>query len=366
MSVSTIDLVADRLSNQRLSRTEFRTAVDVVAWHGAMQSQDYAGAKWAIGQRARRLADADIERAFNAGEILRTHVMRPTWHFVAPADIRWMLTLTAPRVHAVMAYYNRLHELDAKLLKRSRSVFEKSLREGSHLTRTELAGALSRAGIEASGARLGHIMMHAELEQVICSGPRRGKQFTYALLAERAPQAKVLEPDDALAALTSRYFASHGPATIRDFSWWSGLTTREVKRGIEIAKPALASETTDGCTYWFARSRPARRTEPAPVYLLPNYDEYGIAYKDREALVDATITRPASVAYGQVGYVELPHLLIVDGKWTGSWKQTVTATAVRVDVKPARPLTKDERRAVVAAADRYGEFLKVPATVAWR
>lgn len=365
MTAPALDLVADRLRNQRLSRTDFRTPVAVVTWHGAMQSQDYAGAKWAIAQRVRRLVDADVERAFNDGEILRTHVMRPTWHFVAPADIRWLLGLTAPRVHAVTAYYYRLHELDARLLKRTRAVLEKELRDGRYLTRTEIATAFARAGVEAASARLAHIVMHAELEQLICSGPRRGKQFTYALLAERAPQAKVLEADEALAELTSRYFASHGPATVRDFSWWSGLTTREVKRGLEIAKPALASEAMSGHTQWFVPGRSTRRAEPALIYLLPNYDEYGIAYKDREAMVDTDIPRPASVAYGQVGYVELPHLLIVRGKWAGSWKETLTTSAARVDVKPARVLTKIEQRAVAEAVARYGEFLKLPVTLAF-
>src|SRR5262245_53216938 len=177
-----IDLARERLRNQKLLQSEFRKADEAVAWLGAVQSQEYAGAKWALGQRAQGLTDPDVDEAFNRGTILRTHILRPTWHFVARADIRWLLALSAPRVHAVSAHYYRTMELDDKLFARSRKVFERALAGGKHLTRSELARRLEKAGILAKGPRLAFLMMHSELNAVICSGPRQGKQFTYALL----------------------------------------------------------------------------------------------------------------------------------------------------------------------------------------
>src|SRR5262245_24524323 len=167
--------------------------------------------------------DDSIDELFNEGKILRTHVMRPTWHFVMPEDIRWMLKLTAPRINAVSAYYFRKMELDQAVLARSNAAISKALR-GKHLTREELGQVLGRAKIDAKGLRLIYLMIRAELDAVICSGPLRGKQFTYALLDERVPKCRTLKRDEALAELTIRYFTSHGPALLRDFVWWSGLT----------------------------------------------------------------------------------------------------------------------------------------------
>ena len=230
-----IDLVRMRLRNQKLARSEFREPGDVVAWLGAAQAQDYPSAKWAIGMRANGITDADVERAFNEGTVLRTHFLRPTWHFVTPADIRWMLTLSGPRVHAVNASYYRKFGLDSATLARSRATLERALQSGTHLTRSELASALRRAGIAADGPRLAYLVMHAELDQVICSGARRGKQFTYALLDQRVQGVATVARDEALAELTRRYFSSRGPATLRDYVWWSGLTVRDARAGIEMA-----------------------------------------------------------------------------------------------------------------------------------
>ena len=247
VTAAAFHLVRERLRNQSLAVSRLRTPGEVVAWLGAAQAQDYAGAKWALGLRAKGLTDAAVEQAFDEGAILRTHILRPTWHFVAPADIRWMLALSAPRVHAVNAYAYRTFELDAAVLARSRAALERALAGGRQLTRLELAKVLQRAGVQADGPRLAHVMMHAELDAVICSGARRGKQFTYALLEERAPRAKVLPRDEALAELTRRYFASHGPATLRDYVWWSGLTARDARAG-------MADE--------LARSRPRSTVDP--------------------------------------------------------------------------------------------------------
>ena len=188
MNRTTVDLVRRRLANQNLAASSLRSPADVVAWFGAVQAQEYPAARWALGLRARELTDRLVAHAFDAGEILRTHAMRPTWHFVARDDIRWLQMLTGPRVQALNAYYARKNELDAKTVARSRAVIERALAGGHQRTRTELAAVLVKAGIRAEGQRLAYLMMSAELDQLICSGPRRGKQFTYALLEERAPK----------------------------------------------------------------------------------------------------------------------------------------------------------------------------------
>src|SRR5512133_2693861 len=179
----TLDILRYRLHNQFLSQTECTQPAQVVEQLGAVQSQDYAGAKWALAQRVQGpLTDTEIDKAFNEGQILRTHVMRPTWHFVAPADIRWLLMLTGPRVHQASAFMYRKLELDAAIIKKSYKVLEKALQGNKQLTRTELGTALEKAGIPtAEGQRLGYFMMSAELDGVICNGGRKGKQFTYAL-----------------------------------------------------------------------------------------------------------------------------------------------------------------------------------------
>ena len=189
-----------RLRNQRITRTSLGTAEQVVDWLGAVQAQEFEPATWALGLRMKGdPVRRDLEDAFEAGRILRTHVLRPTWHFVTQEAIRWLLELTAPCVHRRMAVYNRHLELDPKTMTRGAKIFERALRDRQFLTRIELGERLRRAGLEASGPRLAHLAMHAELEGVICSGPRRGKQFTYALVAERAPQARVLPRDEAVA-----------------------------------------------------------------------------------------------------------------------------------------------------------------------
>ena len=232
-----LDIIRQRLANQRLTGARFTRPEQVVSWFGAVQAQEYADSKWALSLRMRRTSDAAIERSLSSGAILRTHVLRPTWHFVAAADIRWMLELTGPRISARMAPYNRHLELDADVFRRSRSAIVRALRGGRHLTRQELKAVLLKSGIRADNVqRLAHLVMQAELDAVICSGARRGSQFTYALLDDRAPAVRTRRRDEALAELTRRYFRSHGPAQVTDFVWWSGLSTADARRGLEMVE----------------------------------------------------------------------------------------------------------------------------------
>ena len=350
-----------RLYNQRLPTAPFRTAAEVVRYLGAVQSQDYAGAKWALAQRMTDTSDTSLDKAFNDGSILRTHLMRPTWHFVAPEDIRWLLKLTAPRVHAVNAFMYRQSDMDAAIIKKSYTVLEKALRGHKQLTRTELGAALEKAGIVAEGVRLGYFMMSAELDGVICSGARRGRQFTYALLEERVPPVKSLTRDEALAELVKRYFSTRGPATLQDFTWWSGLTMVDAKHGIEMVKSGFDQKELDGQTYWFSTSGSNVSLQSPMVYLLPNYDEYFIGLKDRSAI--GLVMRDANI--GKDDPSVMAHLIILDGQVVGGWKRTLEKRKVIVELSPLTKLTKPEKKAVAEAADRFGKFLDLTVELKW-
>ena len=354
-----MDIAQSRLSNQLLGGKKMRTPGEVVEWLGAVQAQDFAAAKWAVGQRLQRGTDAEVEQAYNAGEILRTHAMRPTWHFLAPQDIRAVLALTAHRVLAGSAAMHRKLGLDARYLSRCHRVLVEALRGGQHLTRTELASRLAEKGIAAKGQRLAYILMNAEFEALICSGPRKGRQFTYALLEERVPRTHALPPEEALAKWTLRYFQSHGPAQPKDFAWWSGLTLLEAQRGLEMAKGRLVRETSDGKTYWRSpgRQKPEGGKPGAGVALLLSiYDEYTIAYRDRSAL---GAERPLErlIAMGNA----LTSVVVQDGLITGTWKRVLTKDQVEITVSPFRTPRQTEKEAIRAAASAYGAFLGLPA-----
>ena len=380
-----LDIAQRRLHNQHITRRTLETPQDLVEWLGAVQAQDFAAAKWALGlrlpgtypSRQRRCAstavqsggtseedvrDDDIEQAFADGAILRTHVMRPTWHFVSPADIRWLLALTAPRVHQAMTYYNRKLELDDAVFRCTNSVLENALQGGKQLTRDELASALQQAGIAIDGEqRVTHIMMQAELDGIICSGARRGKQFTYALLAERAPQARTLARDEALAKLTLRYFMSHGPATVQDFVWWSGLTAADARAGLAMVTSHLLRETINGQTYWFSPSSPPEQNLSQEAYLLPNYDEYTVGYTDRSTIFDSLHTNKLDSRGGL-----LTNTMVLDGQVIGTWKRTFKKNTVVIEANTFVSLSDTGTRAFAASASIYGAFLRMPVHSPWQ
>lgn len=346
-------VVRRRLYDQRLAAEPFERPLDVVRWLGAVQAQELAEAKWSIGQRVRDCSDADVEQAFARGEILRTHVLRPTWHFVAAADIRWMLALTAPRVHAFNRYWYGKHELDDAVLGRGHAVLSQALEGGEPLTRPELAAALGRAGIVAEGPRLAYIVMHAELEGLVCSGPRRGAQHTYLLLEDRAPPAPELTREQALAELTLRYFRSHGPATVKDFTWWSSLTVADAKAGLETVGHELAHEVAEDGTSWFSASAPHEPRAATGAFLLPGYDEAVIAYKDLKIVLAASPPRE--------GLLTRP--IVIDGRTVGSWKRTATKRAAVIEATMFTSLRPDATKALGEAAERFGRFVYLPVTL---
>jgi hypothetical protein len=348
-----------RLYNTGLSHSPFKSAEDAVFHLGAVQAQDFAAAKWALGLRTENSTDEDIEKAFNEGKILRTHVMRPTWHFVVPEDIRWMLELTAPRVKALLAHYNRKLELDDALFAKSNAAISKALQDHTYLTRQELKTILTRIGIETNVQRLAHIVMWAELEGLICSGPRRGKQFTYTLLEERVPKAKKLSREQALAKLALNYFTGHGPAQLKDFSWWSGLAIKDARGALDLIKSELEQATFDDkIYYWFSAQTKVTIPNSTSVFLLSIYDEYTIAYKDRSDISEARdIERMISMGNA------LTAVIILNGKVAGTWNKALKNNTIEIRINPFRNLNNDEQEALELEVARYGKFVGIPAVL---
>lgn len=350
-------ILRQRLRNQRLTGAPFEVPEEVVRHLVGVQSQDYANARWSLGQRTRDCTDAAVERACDAGLILRTHVLRPTWHFVLPADIRWLLALTAPRVNALNAYYYRKLELDGTVFAHTQALFAAALEGHQYLTRAELAALLARAGIVADKLRLAYIVMRAELDGLICSGASRGKQQTYALLDERAPGARRLTEEEALAELTRRFFAGHGPVTLRDYVRWSSLTIAEASRGLALVGDTLEHDSVDGLTFWFdAWLQPPQPTGQT-AYLLPEYDECYLTYTDlnfpdlpwaieRESWRN-TYYRP----------------IVIGGARAGTWRRTIAKGAVTLEANLFAALDAAQSQALQAAAERYGRFLGLPVTL---
>ena len=352
------DLLRHRLTHQGLEGVRFESPQAAVDTLGAVQSQDYGAAKWALALRLADPTDVAIEQAFTQGAILRTHILRPTWHFVTPKDIRWMLALTASRVQAASAQHYRNQELDPATLRRGGDVLARALEGGAHLTRAELTNVLQRAKIDVRDSRPALIIFHAELEGILCSGARRGKQHTYALLDQRAPAATTLSREASLAELTRRFFSSHGPATEDDFVWWSGLTHADARQGIELAGPQLERVKLKTGLFWQGQpSGPRKGARTSTALLLPNYDEYLVAYVDRslmfaEADADKLDSR---------GNPIFQNTVLVDGRIVGTWRRTLKARSVAVALDLHRRLTKAERAAVDEAVDAYSRYVGLPA-----
>ena len=351
-------IVRRRLRTQRLTGAGFARPEDAVGWLGAVQAQDYGPAKWAVGMRLRRPRDADLEQAFAAGTILRTHVLRPTWHFVLPADIRWLLTATAPRVQAASAGRYRQLGLDAATLRRSEQAITAALRGGNQLTRKQLGEALVAAGVGVDGQRLPHILSNAELQALTCSGPRHGLQHTYMLLEERAPDAIDLPRDEALAELARRYFTSHGPATAKDFGTWASLTLAEVKASVERAGPALRREELDGLVFWSAAddSGRARALRSPVVRLVQGYDEYIMGYTETKRV----LVRPGA-AWEPAARPVSNLVVLLDGRVAGFWKRVFKRDVVVVEAALDESFGAASMPALEAEATRYGEFVGLDA-----
>ena len=310
----------------------------------------------------RDASEAELDRAFDAGEFVRTHVMRPTWHFVAPEDLRWLLELTAPRVRQASAYQYRLLEIDPPLIKRVARVVERALRGGVALTRDELGVRIRDAGIQATGPRLAYLVGDGELSGLICSGPRRGKRQTYVLLEERLAPAPARTRDEALAELGRRYVEGHGPAQVADLAWWSGLTVADARLALEAASPPLVRERVGERVFFVSPTAPAPQSPAAGspvVHLLPNYDELLIAFRDRTDAMDPGLPSAARVAQ-----VVLAHVVVRDGLVVGGYRRRDEGGRTALAVDSLVDLDSATRAAIRAAAARFSAFLGRPVEVA--
>jgi len=370
------DVTRRRLRNLVLTGPGVASPEEAVGRLGAVQAQDYGPAKWSVAQRTASACDADLERAIATGSILRTHVLRPTWHFVLPEDIRWLLAATAPRVLARTAPRYRSLGLDAATLARSRKLLARALRGGNELTRREIGALLAAAGVDVQGQRLPHLLSDAELHAVICSGPRHGKQHSYALLDERVPQTRDVDRDEALGMLAGRYFTSHGPASVKDFAAWASLTMADVRVAVDAAQPALVSEDFDGLTLWSDPQEPepwrasptgpaqapgaaTNAGEPPTVRLLQAYDEYVMGYSETRHLISGgTPLKPTPVR------PNMHQTVIRDGRLAGYWTRSFRRESVAIEVALLEPLHEGQLQALLAEADRFAAFHGMIADVA--
>lgn len=351
--MNALEIARRRMRNSRLIGTPFNAPDEAVRRHGAIQAQDYGPAKWSIGQRAPNLVDGDIDQALATGSIVRTHVLRPTWHFVARDDIRWMLALTGPRVHRHNGPRYRELGLDGRMLARCEALIASALEGGNHLTRDAIAGVLDGAGVDRSGQRLAYILMHCELEGAICSGGLLGKQQTYALLDERVPNDASFDRDEALAELARRYLASHGPATVQDLRWWSSLTVADIKRALDMLGSEVERETIGEITFWSIASdeHPLRGSG---VHLLQAYDELIVGYTESRFFGDPR----AAAARAAWRDRTLPNgVVLLNGGVAGHWRRTIGKDSLDVEVVLYQDQKPVDARALEAAARDLGRFL---------
>ena len=343
------DIARLRLINQRLASPHQEAAPDqLVRWMGCIQAQDYAMAKWAVGCRLPHSTDADIEKAFQEGRILRTHALRPTWHFVCPEDVCWMLKFNAPKVRALTRPYHRQLQIDAAILKKSKTLLTGALKEHGKLTRPQLAEVLRKGKIATNDARLGHLLMDAELDGIICSAGRIGKQFAYGLLDGQGVKShdghvpRTFSPDESIVELARRYFPSRGPATVQDFAWWGGLTLTEARKGLDAVRSGLESAGD----YWFRP--PTDTAHPATTYLLPAFDEFTVAYKNRDDILDPS--HAAACFYG------LKPIILHNTRVIGTWQRTLKKGKAIIETIPFPGVKPAPARALAAAIKKYEDF----------
>lgn len=320
-------LLTLRLANQQLISTRFTTPKDIVSYMGAMQAQDFNMAKWAIGVRIRGIKDLQVEEAVNKGDIIRTHIMRPTWHFVSRDDICWIMGLSTPRVKIAVRSYDKYTGLTDEIVVKTNLLISKILEKESNLTRQELGVRLKEHNIDVDTHHLNHIMYHAELDGIVCSGIVKEKKQTYRLLEEIAPQKESLSKDEALYRLANKYFGSHGPATLQDFIWWSGLTTSDAKRSLELIRSEFIFEPVNDQIYIFHNSSLPHVFDEDIIHLMPAFDELFVSYKDRKEIVAKEHHKKVIVSNG----VFKP-AVFYNGEIIGIWNRVVKKNKIVSEV----------------------------------
>jgi hypothetical protein len=345
-------ITALRIINQQLTDSKFKSVKELAGWMGALQAQDYNMSKWALGIRLQDSTEADINMEINKGGIIRTHLLRPTWHVVSADDIYWILELTAPRIKASSKTRDKQLGLTESIYSKCNRIFEKSLRDGNHQTREELISELKNSKIDVKDNRASHIFMRAELDGLICSGKQKEGRATYALLEEWVPEHNKKLRDESLKELARRYFTSHGPATMQDFTWWSGLSVSDVKLALDFNNDNLVTEVIQDKTYRLAKSCLDRETDFHHFCFLPAFDEFLISYRDRSAALSFVDNKKAISDNG----IFYPTILF-NGKVVGTWKRQSKSGKVILNTQLFKIGSSDLDKAIQRSSDRYAGFL---------
>ncbi len=343
-----------RLESQHIARSEFTSPKSLVAWMGAVQAQDFPMAKWSLGVRLPGSTEEMVASAIDRGEILRTHLLRPTWHFVTPDDIYWLLELTAPQIRSGQRSRDRILELTEAVYSKSNRTIEKALVARGQLSREELILELNTAGIQTDQNRASHLLMRAELDRIICNGAAlRGKPM-YALLAERVPNPRLKTREEALAELARRYFNSRYPATLPDFTWWSGLPAREARQALEGVKTEFITEEMEGPVFWLPKDYTLPASKQDSVYLLPTYDEFIISYADRRASIPVELEQHMKAISNRGIFWPI---IVHNGQVTGTWKRNINKNRLIVELQSFSPLEPHILAIIKRASAQYASFL---------
>ncbi|MDE1851392.1 MAG: AlkZ family DNA glycosylase [Candidatus Micrarchaeota archaeon] len=355
------DEIADmRLLSQGITSETSARPEDVVSRMGAMQAQDYDAAMWAIGLRCRGgVTKADVESAIDKRRIARTWLMRGTLHFAHSNDIGWMLKLFAPRLIRTAMLRDAHLGLSDKVIDRTMALFEKALKGGRQLSRKEMYGVMRKGNVPTANNLGYHMLYRAAWDGLICFGLHDGKQPTFALMDEWLPKQKGMERDDALKELARRYFSSHGPATVKDYVWWSGLKVSEAMEGIGKASGDIKTEEVKGVTYYFPKKMPRQNGNTRNAHLLPAFDEYLVSYSDRSAMLDSRKTqewlRSGKMAVIHSNGIFTP-VIVIDGKVVGAWKRSKEKKGISVRLVPFGRISKEHMAQIKDAVEDYGRF----------
>lgn len=357
------DIRALRLRSLLLTGNEWKTPEQVVTWFAAMQAQDLASVKWSLGIRIPGLTEASVDAALERGDILRTWPMRGTIHLIPSRDARWMLETTGVRqLGGVQKRWDYLG-LDRPTVECAGEVLQSALTGGKRLTRAQAAEALQVAGIDTSSQRLYHLLWHASQIGITCIGPNLGKEQTFVLLEDWAPEQRRLGKDEALTELAWSYVRSHGPVPATDFAGWAGISVTSARTALAANDGRATRVSSDFGELWIASDlldRGAGDDSQARIWALPGFDEFMLGYKDRQAILDDG--QLALVVPGSNGVFRPT---IVDaGAVIGTWKRSISKTKVKIEVDEFRTLSKRQASGVADAFAPYGEYLGLPAVVA--
>ncbi len=343
-----------RAISQQLAHPDFNTPGEIVSWMGAVQAQDYAMSKWAVGIRSQSSTIRDVDMALQKGEILRTHIMRPTWHLVTAEDIRWMLKLSVNRLRNVLVSYSKYLGITEDVYTQTNRLMERILGGNKHLTRQEVMVMLNRLNVKADDTWANCIMMRAEIEGIVCSGIDQKKKQTYALLEERVPPVPDIHKEEALAKLAQRYFQSHSPASAEDFCWWSGLSLTEARQAIKLIESELISGQFEDTKLYIHETYKGNTQSDSGMHLLPAYDEYLISYKNRTDVLDLEYHRQAFSTNGIFHPV-----ILYKNRIIGNWKKSIKKGEISIEVSFFEKQVGINKNIILLAGNKYKNFMKI-------